>query len=252
MNPKQGFRRLFLVLALISPAAGAQTLDEVLAKHAAAHGGLEKWRAVNSLIVTGTEMTFSNPAPFVFEWRRPDSFLLEQTMMGNKITYAHDGSTTWWIHPLLEIAQPKAVPDTHTSVVRRAVEFESPLVDAAAKGNKVELLGKEELDGQPAFKLKVTRKDGSEETWYLDTTTFLEMARFDRTLDLPSIHDRWTYYSDFRTVDGLVIAHRQDQEFMIRHVSLTVEKVRVNPEIDPERFKFKVVETKEEPSKPGR
>jgi hypothetical protein len=233
---------LLLIPALLAPAAGAaggQSLDEVLAKHAAAHGGLEKWRAVNSLIVTGTQSAFSKPAPFVFEWRRPDSVRFEQSLLGEKITVVHNGSVTKWIHPLLEVQQPAAVPETHAALARRALEIESPLVDAAAKGNKVELLGKEEIDGRPALKLKVTRKDGAEETWYLDPSSYLEMARFDRTLDLPDPKDRWTYYSDFRTVDGLVIAHRQEQEFSIRNVSLTVEKVQVNPEIDPGRFEMK-------------
>ena len=69
--------RLLLLTLLAAPAAGAQTLDEVLAKHAAAHGGLEKWRAVNSLIITGTEVIFSNSVPFVYEWRRPDSSRFE-------------------------------------------------------------------------------------------------------------------------------------------------------------------------------
>lgn len=226
---------LFL-LTLIAPAAGAQTLDEVLAKHAAARGGVEKWRAVNSLIVSGTEVAFSNAGPFVFEWRRPESFRLEQTMLGMKIVYGHDGSATWWIHPPLQVEKPAAIPAPQAVLARHVFELESPLVDAAAKGNKVELLGKEPLDGQPAFKLKVTRKDGAEETWYLDPSTYLELARFDRTFDLPQPTDRWTYYSDFRAVDGLVIAHRQEQEFTIRHISFTVEKVQVNPEIDAGRF----------------
>jgi hypothetical protein len=89
------------------------------------------------------------------------------------------------------------------------------------------------------LKLKVTRKDGAEETWYLDPSSYLEMARFDRTLDLPDPKDRWTYYSDFRPVDGLVIPHHQEQEYSIRNVSLTVEKVQINPEIDPGRFEMK-------------
>jgi hypothetical protein len=234
---------LLLLLALLPATAGVgagQTLDEVLAKHAAAHGGLEKWRALNSLIVTGTQVAFSDAAPFVFEWQRPDSSRFEQSMLGMKITVAHDGAATSWIHPLLGIEQPAAVPETQAALARRAAEFESPLVDAAAKGNKVELLGKEEIDGQPALRLQVTRKDGAAETWYLDPSSYLEIARFDRTLDLPDAKDRWTYYSDFRTVEeGLVIPHRQDQEYSIRHVSLTVEKVQVNPQIDPGRFKLK-------------
>ncbi len=231
--------RLFLVLSLLAPVAGAQTLDEVLAKHAAAHGGLEKWRAVSSLIVTGTEVIFSDAVPFVFEWRRPDSIRFEHSLLGQKMTIGHDGKVTWWIHPIMEIVKPTAVPEAEAVLVRHAAEFESPLLDAAAKGNKVELLGKDEVDGQPALKLKVTRKDGFEETWYLDPSTHLELARFDRTLDLPEAKERWTYYSDFRPVEGLVIAHRQDQEYSIRHVSLNVEKVQVNPEIEAGRFEMK-------------
>jgi hypothetical protein len=231
--------RLFLVLALLAPAASAQPLDEVLAKHAAAHGGLEKWRAVHSMIITGTQLTFSTPAPFVYEWRRPDSSRYEQSMLGAKITIVHNGSVTKWTHPLLGIEQPAAIPEADAVIARHIAEFESPLVDAAAKGNKVELLGKDEVDGQPAWKLKVTRKDGAEETWYLDPSTHLELARFDRTLDLPEVKDRWTWYSDFRTVEGLVIPHRQDQEYSIRHVAVTVEKVQVNPEIEAGRFEMK-------------
>jgi outer membrane lipoprotein-sorting protein len=237
---------LFLLLALTSLAAGAQTVDEILEKHAAAHGGVEKWRAVRSMIVTGTQFIFSEASPFVYEWRRPDSSRFEQSMLGAKITYVHDGSTTWWIHPVLVGEQPAAVPAEAAAAVRRAADFESPLVDAKAKGHKVELLGKDAVDGQPALKLKVTRKDGTEETWYLDPSTWLELARFDRTIDLPEIKDRWTWFSDFRTVDGLVIPHQQEQEYSIRNVSVKVEKVQINPEIDPGRFTMPVVEKKTE------
>lgn len=231
--------RLFLVLALLAPAAGAQTLDEVLAKHAAAHGGLDRWRAVDSLIVTGTEVIFSNSVPFVYEWQRPDSFRFEHSILGKRMIVGHDGTVTWWVHDLFEIKTPAAVEATGAVLARHMAELVSPLIDAAGKGHKVELLGKDEVDGQPALKLKVTRKDGFEETWYLDPATHLELARFDTTLDLPEAKERWTYYSDFRAVEGLVIPHRQDQEYSIRHVSLTIEKVQVNPEIDPARFQMK-------------
>ena len=233
---------LLALLPLLDQAATPQTpqtLDEVLAKHAAAHGGLERWRAVETLIVTGTQVAFSEAAPFVYEWRRPDSSRFEQSMLGRKVTVVHDGAATRWVHPILGAEQAAAVPEPQAALARRFVEFASPLVDAAAKGNKVELLGKEEIDGRPAFKLAVTRQDGSQETWYLDTASYLELARFDRTLDLPEPKDRWTYYADFRTVEGLVIAHRQDQEYGIRNVVLKVEKVQVNPEIDAGRFEMK-------------
>jgi hypothetical protein len=232
-------RKLVLILSLLAPAASAQTIDEVLAKHVAAHGGLDKWRAVNSMIVTGTEVIFSNSVPFVYEWRRPDSSRFEHSILGKKMTVGHDGSVTWWVHELFDIKTPTAVSESDAVLARHIAEFESPLIDAAAKGHKVELLGKDEVDGQPAWKLKVTRKDGFAETWYLDPATGLELARFDTTLDLPEAKERWTYFSDFRAIEGLVIPHRQDQEYSIRHVSFTIEKVQVNPEIEAARFQMK-------------
>ena len=231
---------LVLILPLLASTAGAQTLDEVLAKHAAAHGGVETWRAVRSLIVSGTVVNYSNAGPFVFEWRQPDSLRFEQTAFGRQILYVHHGGVTWWLQPLWGVDKPAVITDqAQAALIRKSAAFDSPLIDAAAKGNQVELLGKDEVDGQPAWKLKVTRKDGSEETWFLDPSTFLEIARVDRVFDSIGIKERWTYYSDFRTAEGLVIAHRQDQEYSIRHVALTVEKVQVNPEIDPGRFEMK-------------
>ena len=231
---------LFLIFALTASAVRAQTLDEVLAKHAAAHGGLEAWHAVKSLTVTGTVVAYSKAGPFVYEWRQPDSSRFEQTAFDQKIVYAHHGAVTWWLQPLYGVEKPAVITEEDkAALIRKTASFDSPLVDAAAKGNKVELLGKDEMDGQPAWKLEVTRKDGSEETWYLDPSTFLELARVDRTFDSTGVKERWTYYSDFRPAEGLVIAHRQDQEYGIRNVVLKVEKVTVNPEIAPERFEMK-------------
>lgn len=230
---------LILPLLATATAASAQTLDEVLAKHAAAHGGLEAWRAVKSLSVAGTLIAYSKTGPFLFEWRQPDSSRFEQTSFGLQIVYAYDGKATWWLQPLYGVEKPAVIAEAEKAgLIRKAASFDSPLVDAAAKGNQVKLLGKDEMDGQPAWKLEVTRKDGSVETWYLDPSTFLEMARVDRTFDSTGIKERWTWYSDFRPVEGLVIAHRQDQEYGIRNVVLTVEKVTVNPEIDPGRFEM--------------
>ena len=41
-------------------------------------------------------------------------------------------------------------------------------MDYKAKGNTVELMGKEDVEGTPAYKLKVTKKSGNIEYDYLD------------------------------------------------------------------------------------
>lgn len=242
--------RLLLLLALAVPAlASAQTVDEVLDRHAAAKGGLDRWRAVRSLTVSGTLTAFSQPGPFVVEWTRPDRYRSEQTIFGMKVIEAIDGTAAWWINPLAGSEEPAAVPEQGVKYAKRDAEYESPLIDAKAKGNKVELLGPGDVDGQPALKLDVTRKDGSKETWFLDPKTFLEIARLDRKFDMGRENERWTYFSDFRPVDGLVIPHHIEEEFSIRHVATDIEKVQINPEIDPARFKMPAKPAKEQAPK---
>ena len=65
------FRKLIplLVLGLVlAPVAHAQTVDEILAKHFEAEGGLDKLKALQSRRVTGTMMMGPGmEAPIVLE-----------------------------------------------------------------------------------------------------------------------------------------------------------------------------------------
>jgi len=237
MKPARYLALILALLPAVPAAAGALTVDEIVDRHVAARGGLERWRAVRSLEVTGTQIAFSVASPFTLQRQRPNLYRFEQKLFDQGVVLVHDGTAPWWVHPILGVEEPAETPDPEGMMTRRAAEFEGVLIDHKAKGHKVELLGQEELDGQDTYKLKVTLKDGSEEIWHLDTKNFLEAARFAQATDLGREVPGWTYFSDFRTVEGLVIPHREDREYSIRHVALTIEKVRVNPEIDPERFK---------------
>lgn len=225
-------------LALLPAAAGALTVDEVVDRHVAAHGGLDRWRSVKSMVITGTAFFFSDARPFTLARVRPNLYRFDHEMLGTQMVFAFDGEKAWWTFPLLDVPEPAAAAEPQATHTRREAEFESVLIDHQAKGHKVELLGQEEVDGQTTLKLKVTLKDGSEETWYLDPKTFLEVARVNKTVDLTQEVPQWTYFSDFRTVEGLVIPHRLDREYSIRHSALEIQKVQINSQVDPELFKM--------------
>ncbi len=52
-------------------------------------------------------------------------------------------------------------------------DIDGPLVDYKAKGHQVELVGKEKVEGSDAYKLKVTKKDGDVEYYFLDADSYL-------------------------------------------------------------------------------
>ena len=119
-------------------------------------------------------------------------------------------------------------------------DIEGPLVNWHQKGHTVELIGRETLPGGEADKLKITLADGGIRFDYVDVATHL-VVRSDKT---EMINGRELLleesYSDFREVDGLVFPFLIETHVTGRPetITITVETVEVNPEIEDSRFRF--------------
>jgi hypothetical protein len=104
------------------------------------------------------------------------------------------------------------------------------------KGHRLELAGREAVDGVDCWKLELTRADGPEETWYLDAATFLEAVRVAPVTDFGEPHTQRIYFSDFREVAGVKLPFRIESEYFIRYQIADVEKVEANAPVDPALF----------------
>jgi hypothetical protein len=227
---------LALALAAAAPTA---TVEEILARYAAAHGGIERWEKLETIELTGTFTYFSEEAPFTVLRKRPSLYRFESKMLGKKTVVAYDGTLAWRIYPLYGIEAPAKVEEPDLALLLREAELEPPLLRARDKGHTVELVGRGEVDGQETLALEVTLKSGRVETWHLDPRTFLEVAVDARTFDFSQRGDEMaerSFFSDFRAVDGLVIPHRVEKEYGARHTVLAVEHVRLNPTLGAEAF----------------
>ncbi|MEM1205803.1 MAG: PQQ-binding-like beta-propeller repeat protein [Acidobacteriota bacterium] len=232
-------------------AGAADTVDGVLERYTAASGGLGAWRKVDTLRMAGTYATFSVVKPFVLEKKRGDLYRIEHGFLGGPIVKARDSGGPWWTVGVFGINEPARVGiPGYVPVLERESLFEPPLLDAAAKGHRVELLGPGEVDGRPTVDLRLILENGWEETWHLDAGTFLEVAVDSTVPDATQGQDpfaRRTFFSDFRDVEGLMLPHRVSHEFGARLEEMAVERVELNPDLPEERFRF----TGEEPADGG-
>jgi outer membrane lipoprotein-sorting protein len=227
---------VFLFLPL---TAAAQTADEIVRKALDARGGIEKIKAVRTERISG-RVSFSQgvEGTFVVELKRPLKMHVEISIEGQKIIRVYDGkSSGWMINPFAENkeAQPLSAEDLRS--ISDEADFDGPLVDYKAKGNQVELVGKEKLDDKPVYRLKLTNKNEEVRFYFIDAATFLLMKwegiRKTQDQELP-----WeSFSSDFREVQGLKYAFRIDQgspgDFK---QTLTTEKIEIDPPIDDSRF----------------
>ncbi len=175
-------RRLLLIatlaasafVLLAAPEERPLTVDQVVQKHVEALGGAAKLNAIQSLVVTGKAFILGQTeAPITIQVKRPNLMRLEMTFQGRKVVQAFDGTTAWTINPVDQFgARQSTMKDTRAA--QESSDFiGGNLVDYKSKGNAVELVDKEELEGVAVYKLKITKKNGSIEYDYLDAKSFL-------------------------------------------------------------------------------
>lgn len=221
-----------------SPASPTPTLalEEVLARYEAARGGRERWRALRSIEMKGTFTSFSEEAPFTLRRKRPNLYRFDSRMIQKEMILAQDARGPWWLYPLYGVESPAKMEEAPVVVMTaRDAEIEPALFGYQEKGHKVVLAGRGDVSGQETLRLELTRSNGWVETWHIDPRTYLEVAVdskvFDYSQTSEAMQER-AYFSDFRTVDGLVIPHRIEKEYGARHTVTRVERIRVNPEVE--------------------
>lgn len=220
----------------LSPAIPTLTLEEIVARYEAARGGRERWRALRSIEMEGTFTSLSEEAPFTLRRKRPNLYRFDSRMVRKEMILAQDARGPWWLYPFFGVDSPAKVEKPPVAVMTaRDAEIEPALFGYQEKGHKVVLAGRGNVNGQETLRLELTRSNGWVETWHLDSRTCLEVAVDSKVFDdsqMPQEMQERAYFSDFRTVEGLVIPHRIEKEYGTRHTVTRVERIRVNPELE--------------------
>jgi len=241
-------RMLPIVAALVAAAclvpsiASGQTLDEIIAMNLKAKGGLEKIRATSTVRMTGhvtaTDAPSAAPknATTTMLAKRPNMMRREQTIDGETFVSAFDGATLWVQRGN---QPPEEAQGSQAAYARQDAEFDSVFVDYKAKGHSIELVGREKRDDGDVFHLRVTKKGGPPQDYYLDAETGLE-KRISVTIAPGGRPTKFeTELGDYRDVGGRMIP------FSIRQLvngkvtaSTTLDTVEFDVTADDSLFKM--------------
>ncbi|HYL78745.1 MAG TPA: hypothetical protein VEU96_31440 [Bryobacteraceae bacterium] len=243
---------------LIVPATAQEadlTLDQIVQKHTTALGGVEKLKGIENVTMTGKASLLGGQmeAPLVMKVKRPSSMRMEMNVQGKSFVQAFDGTTAWMINPFSGSDEPQKQTDEDTKSARDDADFiDGSLVDYKTKGNTLELLGKEDVDGKPAYKIKVTKKGGTMEYEYLDAKTFLPVKSSGKRKQQGQDIEYESTPANFKEVNGVMMPFSLSQKVNGKSMmELTVEKVEVNTPMDASVFQMpeKPKEQKKEPPK---
>src|SRR5213082_239570 len=173
---------LLVSTALIAAKGFAQdknqpTVDELVSKNVEAKGGTDALHALQSLRLTGKMLVNQGKIQLAYlqTKKQPGEVRTEASLQGMTQIDAYDGKEGWKVSPFFGRRDPERMSADDVKALVEDAEMDGPLVDWQAKGNAVEYLGTEDVDGTPAHKLKVTRKNRDVSFVYLDPEHFLEI-----------------------------------------------------------------------------
>ncbi|WP_439585293.1 outer membrane lipoprotein-sorting protein [Dyadobacter bucti] len=222
--------------AFLSVSAYAQTVDEIVDKHVAAMGGLDKLKSVNTIItersiaVQGMEIP-SKSTLVVGKFLRSES-----TIMGNAMVQVVDGKTGWMIRPtqMGGTGEPEDMPADQVKQQAGQLDPFGSLVNYKEKGNKVELVGKEKVDKKDNYHLKVTGSDGQLSDQFIDAETYLiSKVKMDMGGETGEID-----FSNYKEVDGIKFANTLEMSnAQMGLITLLTNKVVINAQVDEALFK---------------
>jgi outer membrane lipoprotein-sorting protein len=260
----------------VNSVPGGLTAEEIVQKNVAARGGLTAWHALQTMSWSGkmdagigdsvarsqayvAEAWGKNTAkmraaaqkgetkeppkqvqlPFVLDMKRPGKSRVELEFAGKTAIQVYDGKEGWMKRPYLnrDDWEPFTAEQAKDSVGKW--DLDGPLMDHAAKGTTVSLEGVDKVEGNGAYRLKVTLKDGTVQHVWIDQKSFLDVKveGAPRRMD-GKMRTVWITQRDFRSVEGLKVPFVLETAvdgYRDTH-KMVLEKVTLNPKLDDALF----------------
>jgi hypothetical protein len=229
---------VFIMALVIAGTANAQNVDEVVNKHIEAIGGKEKWRTINSLKSEASLNVQGTEIPITLHQLHNKAFRQDYTVMNMNAFSLIRVDSGWNYMPFQGQTSPEPLTAEALKIGQEQLDIQGDLLDYAAKGNKVELLGKEELEGTEVFKIKLTKKSGNEVTQFIDTKTYYLFSVANKLNVNGQEMEMKTNYSNFQKLpEGIVVPFTMESSAL--PAPMIYKKYEVNPSIPESVFKLK-------------
>ena len=226
-------------IAVLSSLAFAQTADELVNKNIQAKGGLDKIHAIKSIRITGKLSGGGGfTAATLQENQRPNLVRETFSLQGMTAVTAYDGTTGWQIQPFEGHKDPELMGEDDLRDLLLDADFDGPLVDYKEKGNTVEYMGHDVVDGDDALRLKVTLKNGDIIYYFLDPDTYLEIRKEIQEFIRGSVRESVVEMGSYKPVAGVMYPYSFSQGSKSNPAAqtTTVEKIEVNVPIGQADF----------------
>ena len=224
-------------LSLLSTAAAAMTVDELVAKALEAQGGQAALAAVGTQTATGKVLTQGLEIGLTMTYARPGRMRADASVMGMSLVQCFSGESGWGINPMSGSQDAQPMSEVEAKMFKLQSDLEPPYVDYAKKGYTVEYIGQEDVEGTPAHRLRLDTKQSVVLDFWFDAESFLLLKQNTKVAIDQGEFETQSYPSDYRQVDGLTfpfgIESRRGDQVMSQ---IVIDSIEINVPVDDAIF----------------
>ncbi|MFN4146974.1 MAG: outer membrane lipoprotein-sorting protein [Runella sp.] len=238
---------LVAFMAIVTVAAQAQTVDEIISKYFENTGGKDKWSALKNIKMSGKMKMQAFELPIYMIQEQGGKTKMGANFQGKEfVQIAFDGNNAWTTNQMTMKPEKMEAEDVENMKINAASDFPDPFLGYKEKGYKVELEGSETIEGTDCFKVKLTKKpikvDGKPEDdityYFFDKENFVPiMTRATGKKGQMKGIVQETMMSDYQEVSGLMMPFSISYKFNGQTAqSISMDKIETNIAIDPKEY----------------
>lgn len=225
----------FFILALVAVQfTKAQTVDDIAKKNIDAMGGAEKLASLKSVKMEGNMSIQGNDISVAMTKAHMTGLRMDIEVMGTSNYQVANSTKGSVFMPVRGMTAPEDMEADQYKSSQVQMDIQGALFNYKEKGTTVEYIGLEDVEKSPAYKMKMTFKNGKVANYYYDVKTNRLVKTSAKTTVNGQEMDLESVFSDYKqTADGFwfpyTVASTQG--------TINYNKITTNIPIDESTFK---------------
>lgn len=190
--------------------AQGQSMEDIIDKHVVAMGGREKIITLSSALMTGTFTAMGATSPI-------NITTTKKHMIGSRIDIEADGKNNfqiitpkngWIFTPVQGDKEPRPLVEDQFKVGQVQLDLHGPFINYREKGIKVEMAGKDSVNEELCYKLKVTSPNANVTVYFINTKSNFIVKTSTKMFQFGALEDVETTYGNYKqNADGYWFAY---------------------------------------------
>jgi hypothetical protein len=211
----------------------AQTLDEIVKKYTEANK-LDNVANLKTIKITANISVMGMEMPMIIWMKNPNKIKSVTTFNGQDMVQVFDGTKGYAVNPMTGSTDPVEMTPDQIKQTLRISRFQNYMADYLKNGQLV-LVGEENVNDKPAYKVKATVEGGTEIDMFIDKASYFLV----KTSTTASGMTMDSFPTDYTETSGVMVPMKTSTSAQGMDMLITFTKVEVDTPMEDSIFVIK-------------